>query len=94
MAVLRASLVLGRVPGVLEADRQHPGVMSLKPRIKREIANLRRRQYALMREEAGLAGALKCAHASSEGSKCGKNETHAGLRLGRQAGRRKEERPG
>lgn len=33
--------------------RQHPGVMSLEPRIKREIANLRR-QYAMMREEAGL----------------------------------------
>ena len=63
--------------------RQHPGVMSLEPRIKREIANLRR-QNAMMREEAGLAGALKCAHSSSEGSRCGKNETHAGLRLGRQ----------
>lgn len=33
--------------------RQHPGVMSLEPRIKRELANLRR-QYAMMREEAGL----------------------------------------
>ena len=33
--------------------RQHPGVMSLEPRIKRELANLRR-QYAMMRQEAGL----------------------------------------
>ena len=33
--------------------RQHPGVMSLEPRIKRELANIRR-QYAMMREEAGL----------------------------------------
>jgi large subunit ribosomal protein L19 len=33
--------------------RQHPGVMSLEPRIKRELANLRR-QYAMMRAEAGL----------------------------------------
>ena len=33
--------------------RQHPGVMSLEPRIKRELANLRR-QYAMMRHEAGL----------------------------------------
>jgi large subunit ribosomal protein L19 len=33
--------------------RQHPGVMSLEPRIKRELANIRR-QYAMMRHEAGL----------------------------------------
>ena len=33
--------------------RQHPGVMSLEPRLKREIANLRR-QYLMMRKEAGL----------------------------------------
>lgn len=33
--------------------RQHPGVMSLEPRIKRELANLRR-EYAMMRKEAGL----------------------------------------
>ena len=33
--------------------RQHPGVMSLEPRLKRELANLRR-QYAQMRKEAGL----------------------------------------
>ena len=33
--------------------RQHPGVMSLEPRIKRELANLRR-QYVMMRQEAGL----------------------------------------
>jgi large subunit ribosomal protein L19 len=33
--------------------RQHPGVMSLEPRIKRELARLRR-QYSMMRHEAGL----------------------------------------